>query len=64
MAEIRSIEPAGLLGLAKAQIHLKQWAAAAETLDKLTARGWPPRFGSVESQVQQLRRQVDDGRRP
>ena len=62
VAEIRALEPTGLLKLAAAQIHQQQWDPAAETLDKLEARGWPERFGDVRGQVRQLRQQIEQGR--
>ena len=51
---IRSLEPAGLLGLAKAQIHQEQWDAARETLRQLKAKPWPARFRSVDAEVDRL----------
>jgi tetratricopeptide (TPR) repeat protein len=66
-AELRSLEPTGLLGLAAAQVHEKQWAAAADTLRKLRAKPWPERFrealnqlGNLEKQVEQRLRRNDE----
>ncbi len=47
---------------AAAQIHQKQWDAAAETLRKLDARGWPSRFGDVHTQVRNMKRDIERGR--
>ena len=63
VAKLRSLEPTGLLKLAAAQIHLKQWNAADETLRQLTTTGWPSRFGDVYGQAAQLRRQLEDLRK-
>jgi tetratricopeptide (TPR) repeat protein len=62
VARIRALEPTGLLGLAAAQAHLKQWDQAAETIKKLRARSWPTRFGNVDGQVRGLEQQVELGR--
>jgi tRNA A-37 threonylcarbamoyl transferase component Bud32/predicted Zn-dependent protease len=51
VAAIRSLEPTGLLNLAKAQVHEKQWADARESAKKLLAREWPPRFGDMHNQA-------------
>jgi hypothetical protein len=62
VAEVRSLEPTGLLKLATAQVHEKQWDAASATCGKLRARSWPERFGDVEQQVRELERRIDDAR--
>jgi hypothetical protein len=54
VSEFRALEPTGLLGLAKAQIHLQQWTNARATLEQLLAKPWPPRFGDVHAQVRGL----------
>ncbi|TWU12210.1 Vault protein inter-alpha-trypsin [Symmachiella macrocystis] len=59
VAEIRKLEPTGLLGLAKAQIHQRQWPAAEKTLDKLRNTKWPKRFDKMNAQTRELQRQVD-----
>jgi tetratricopeptide (TPR) repeat protein len=61
-ARIRALEPTGLLKLAAAQLHLKQWDQAAETIKKLRARSWPTRFGDVDGQIRGLEQQVEHGR--
>ena len=44
VARIRSLEPTGLLGLAEALIHQRQFAEAAEVLTRLKQTNWPARF--------------------
>jgi Flp pilus assembly protein TadD len=58
VARLRALEPTGLLKLAAAQIHEKQWDQAEETLRKLDSRTWPPRFGEVRHQVRTLQEQL------
>ncbi len=58
VARLRALEPAGLLRLAAAQVHQKQWDAAAETVRQLRAKTWPSRFGNTENQIQELERQI------
>jgi tetratricopeptide (TPR) repeat protein len=62
VARIRELEPTGLLKLAAAQIHQKQWDAADATTDKLRSRSWPSRFSNVESQTRDLENQIERGR--
>jgi tetratricopeptide (TPR) repeat protein len=62
VARIRALEPTGLLKLAEAQIHLRQWDDAAQTLHKVGARSWPQRFGDVRARVRQLEGQIDAAR--
>jgi hypothetical protein len=59
VSEIRKLEPTGLLKLAAAQIHQKEWQAAIETIRKLRAREWPSRFDNVENDIQALERQIN-----
>ena len=56
VAEIRALEPTGLLNLAKAQLQLDRKEEARKTIDKLLAKEWPPRFGNVHGQAQRLLR--------
>ncbi len=56
VAELRELEPTGLLGLAKAQIHLNQTEAAKQTVDRLLAKTWPEGFGNVHDQARNLLR--------
>ncbi len=47
VAEIRALEPTGLMNLAKAQIHEQRNEAARETIGRLLGKNWPQRFGDV-----------------
>jgi tetratricopeptide (TPR) repeat protein len=58
VARIRALEPTGLLGLAAAQLHDRQYDKAAETIGKLKARSWPPHFGNTAGTVADLERQL------
>ncbi len=62
VARIRALEPTGMLKLAAAQIHLRRWDDASQTLRKVGAQSWPQRFGDVRAQVRQLEGQIDAGR--
>jgi predicted Zn-dependent protease len=62
VARIRALEPTGLLKLAAAQVHERQWDGARETVKKLRSRGWPARFGNVDQQASELERQIAGGR--
>ncbi|CAN5451802.1 hypothetical protein BH11PLA2_BH11PLA2_27500 [soil metagenome] len=57
---IRSLEPTGLLSLAKAQIHEKDWMRATETLQKLKRQTWPERFRDVPGQIRELEKSFPD----
>ena len=56
VAQIRALEPTGLLRLAAAQIHVQAWNPAAATLRKLRSQSWPARFGDVQEQARNLER--------
>ncbi|MGZ0162967.1 MAG: VIT domain-containing protein [Planctomycetales bacterium] len=58
VADLRALEPNGLLKLAEAQIHEKRWAAARSTVGKLKAKSWPSRFRNVEGQTQKLETRI------
>jgi tetratricopeptide (TPR) repeat protein len=62
VARLRALEPTGLLRLTTAQIHEKEWAAAAETVRQLRAKSWPPRFEKAQEQIQDLERQIKQGK--
>jgi len=62
VARIRSLEPTGLLKLAEAQIHEKQWDEAAQSVRKLRSRTWPQRFGDVDAKAREFERQIERGR--
>lgn len=59
VAGIRSLEPTGLLNLAKAQAHEKQWAAARASAKKLLAKEWPSRFGDVSAEAAGILKAAD-----
>ena len=50
----RPLDPGGLLGLAAAQLHLKQYGAAKETLRKLRAMPRPPHVDILTPKVRAL----------
>ena len=62
VAQIRELEPTGLMKLAEAQVHLKQWDQASETLKMLRARTWPDRFGNVPHVVSELEQRIRNAR--
>lgn len=57
-AEFRKLEPNGMLKLAEAQLHQKQWDAARATILKLRKTDWPARFNNVQSQISALEAQI------
>jgi tetratricopeptide (TPR) repeat protein len=59
VAQIRSLEPTGLLKLAEAQIHERAWDNAAATLQKLRSQSWPQRFGDVQHQARELEKKLE-----
>ena len=61
-ARLRALEPTGLLKLAAAQIHEKQWDQARATLRKLDARSWPVRFGDVQREKRQVEMRIEKQR--
>ncbi len=63
VAKIRSLEPTGLLGMAAAQLHERQYEKAAETLGRLKARPWPPRFGDAPGRIADLERQLREAKK-
>ena len=58
VARLRSLEPTGLINLAEAQIHEKQWTEAQTTLDTLNRTKWPSRFNNVTDQVRKLEQRI------
>ncbi len=54
VAELRRLEPNGLLRLAEAQLHAKHFVAAQETIDKLGQTAWPARFRGVQDKIRDL----------
>lgn len=63
VARIRALEPTGLIGLATAQLHERQYDKAAETLGKLKARPWPPHFGDAPHRIAELERQLREAKK-
>ncbi len=58
VAELRRLEPNGLLKLAGAQVHLKQWDAARITINKLNKTEWPARFVNIQNETRQLQEKL------
>ena len=58
VAELRALEPNGLLRLTEAQIHIEDFAAAQETINKLNRKEWPSRFSSVNTDIGNLQSKV------
>jgi tetratricopeptide (TPR) repeat protein len=65
--DYRSEDPSGLLGLAKAYLHQKQWPNAQATIDQLRkpAKPWHQRFESlnVKGQVEELTKRMNEGKK-
>ncbi len=59
----RSLEPTGLIGLAKAQLHLKQWDKASDTIQKLERKARPARFDNLRQEIRQLRVTLEQSRK-
>jgi tetratricopeptide (TPR) repeat protein len=64
VAELRALEPTGLLKLTEAQIHNGDWSDARESLEMLTSKSWPDRFGNVHAQARKLWKKVDRSGHP
>ena len=60
VARLRALEPTGLINLAEAQIHEKQWTEAQTTLDTLNRTQWPSRFNDVTRQARKLQKQIPE----
>ncbi|HEY2882686.1 MAG TPA: tetratricopeptide repeat protein, partial [Pirellulales bacterium] len=58
VAKLRSLEPNGLLRLAEAQLHQKQWDAARKTIEKLERTEWPSRFGNTYNEANNLQQRL------
>jgi tetratricopeptide (TPR) repeat protein len=63
VVRLRALEPTGLLKLAAAQIHAKQWDDARATLRKVDSRRWPTHFGDVPRQVRELEAELTKQRK-
>lgn len=58
VSQLRRLEPTGLIKLAEAQLHEKQWDGARQTLEKLQRTPWPSRFADVDQQTRRLQDQL------
>ena len=58
VAELRKLEPTGLVNLATAQIHEEEWADAKDSIRKLTRKEWPSRFSELKKQIRELEKQL------
>jgi predicted Zn-dependent protease len=58
VAALRALEPTGLLKLAAAQIHEKEWDKARDTVQRLRSRSWPTRFGDLRQQLLSLEEKI------
>jgi len=58
VAELRRLEPTGLLGLANAQIRLKQWDDARRTIARLESTKWDERAVNIRYEVMTLRNKL------
>lgn len=57
VAELRSLEPNGLINLAKAQLRAEQPDAAQKTIDRLQKTEWPSRFeNDVRNSLNEINR--------
>ncbi len=53
-ADLRRLEPTGLVKLAEAQLHQQQWDAARQSIRKLERTEWPSRFNTIENDIRRL----------
>jgi tetratricopeptide (TPR) repeat protein len=58
VAELRKLEPNGLLKLAEAQIHEKDWTGARESIARLHKTEWGPQFPEVRNQTNELEKRI------
>jgi len=63
VAKIRTLEPTGLLKLAAAQIHERNWESASKTLKTLRTQSWPSRFNDVQQQTLALEIKLEEARK-
>ena len=64
VAGLRALEPTGLLRLAEAYVHEKQWVQAAETVAKLRATTWPRRFDEDRKRIRELEQRIEAAQKP
>ncbi len=62
VARLRALEPNGLLKLAAAQIHEKEFAQAQKSLDKLNQTEWPARFRNLRHEISELQQKIPQTR--
>lgn len=60
VAEIRALEPTGLVKLAGAQIENGDWVGAAKTLHKLRSQSWPLRFTDVQKEIRAMEKTLEE----
>ncbi len=60
VAEIRALDPTGLLKLTGAQVEHKDWAAASKSLRTLRIQNWPQRFTDVEKETRDLEKKLEE----
>ena len=60
VAELRKLEPTGLLKLATAQVHEKEWDDAKATIKKLNQREWPSRFNNLNNKIRNLQKKLPE----
>ena len=58
VAELRKLEPTGLVKLAAAQIHEEEWDDAKATIKKLNQREWPSRFNNLSRDIRKLQKKL------
>ena len=58
VAELRKLEPTGLLKLATAQVHEEQWSDAKATIKKLNQQEWPSRFNNLKQKIRKLQKKL------
>ena len=60
VAELRKLEPTGLLKLAIAQVHEEQWDDAKATIKKLKRKAWPSRFDNWNRDIKKLQKKLPE----
>ena len=60
VAELRKLEPTGLLKLATAQVHEEQWDDAKTTVKKLNQQEWPSRFDNLNRDIKKLQKKLPE----
>jgi predicted Zn-dependent protease len=58
VAELRSLEPTGLLKLSAALIHEQQFDRAKATLNRVLGTEWPERFSNAHNEARELLRRI------